>query len=48
VDPGTNVFIKEGELYYVLALYVDDDIIFGPAGSFIVGFKPAFGKRFNV
>jgi hypothetical protein len=36
--PGINVFIKEGELY-VLALYVDDNIIVGPAGSFIVGFN---------
>ena len=47
VDPGIYVFIKEGELY-VLALYVDDSIIVGPAGSFIVGFKSAFGERFNV
>jgi hypothetical protein len=47
VDPGIYVFIKKGELY-VLALYVDDSIIVGPAGSFIVGFKSAFGKRFNV
>jgi hypothetical protein len=27
---------------------VDDNIIVGPAGSFIVGFKSAFGERFNV
>jgi hypothetical protein len=47
VDPGIYVFIKEGELY-VLALYVDDNIIVGPADSFIVGFKSAFGERFNV
>jgi hypothetical protein len=33
---------------YVLALYVDEIIIAGPAGSFIVGFKTAFGERFNV
>jgi hypothetical protein len=32
----------------VLALYVDDNIIVGEAGSFIVGFKSAFGVRFNV
>jgi hypothetical protein len=38
VDPGMYVFSKEGELY-VLALYVDDNIIVGPTGSFIVGFK---------
>jgi hypothetical protein len=47
MDPGIHVFIKEGELY-VLAWYVDDNIWFGPAGSFIVGFKSTFGERFNV
>jgi hypothetical protein len=47
VDPGIYVFIKEGELY-ALALYVDDNIIVGPTGSFIVGFKSAFGVRFQV
>jgi hypothetical protein len=47
VDPGIYVFIKEGELN-VLALYVDDSIIVGPTGSFIVGFKSAFGESFNV
>jgi hypothetical protein len=47
VDPGISVFVKEGELY-ILALYVDDNIIVGPAGSFIVGFKSAVGVRFNV
>jgi hypothetical protein len=47
VDPGIYVFIKEDELY-VLALYVDDSIIVGPSGSFIIGFKSAFGERFNV
>jgi hypothetical protein len=47
VDPGIYTFIKEGELY-VLALYVDDNIIVGSAGSFIIGFKSAFGERFNT
>jgi hypothetical protein len=47
VGPRVDVFIKEGELY-VLALYVDDNIIVGLAGSCIVGFKSAFGMRFNV
>jgi hypothetical protein len=47
VDPGTYVFIKEGELY-VLALYVDDSIIVGQASYFIVGFKSDFGERFEV
>jgi hypothetical protein len=47
-DPSIYyVFIKEGELY-VMALYVDDSIIVGLAGSFIVGFKSALGERFNV
>jgi hypothetical protein len=47
VDPGIYVFIKVCEPS-VLALYVDDIIMFGPVGSFIVGFKSAFGERFNV
>jgi hypothetical protein len=47
VDPGIYVFIKEGGLY-VLALYVDDNIIVRQAGSFIVGFKSASGMRFKV
>jgi hypothetical protein len=47
VDPGIFVSIKEGELY-VLALYVDDNIIVGLAGSFNVGFKSAFGVRFSM
>jgi histone deacetylase 1/2 len=47
VDPNIYVFIKEGELY-VLALCVDDNIIVGPAGSFIGGCKSAFGEMFNV
>jgi hypothetical protein len=47
VDPDIYVFSKEGELY-VLALYVDDNIIIGPAGSFIVGLKSAFVMRFNM
>jgi hypothetical protein len=47
VDPGIYVFIMECELY-VLELYVDDSVIVGPTGSFIVGFKSAFGMRFNV
>jgi hypothetical protein len=47
VDPGNYVFIKESELYD-LALYVDDSIIVGPSGNFIVGFKSAIGVGFNV
>jgi hypothetical protein len=47
VDPVIYIFVKEGELY-VLALYVDDNLIVGPSGSFIVEFKSAFGVRLNV
>jgi hypothetical protein len=47
VDPGIYISIKEGELY-ILALYVDDNIIVGPTGIFIFGFKSAFGMRFIV
>jgi hypothetical protein len=45
VGPGICVFIKEDELYVLLALYVEDIIIIGPTGSFIVRFKSAFGVR---
>jgi hypothetical protein len=48
VDHGIYyIFIKESELY-VLALYVNDNIIVGSAGSFVVGFKSAFGVRLSV
>jgi hypothetical protein len=47
VDLGIYVFGKEGELCF-LELYVDDSIIVGPAGSFIVGFKSAFRMRLNM
>jgi hypothetical protein len=47
VDPGIYVFIKE-DVLYVLTLYVYGSIIVGPTGSFIVGFKSAFGERLNV
>jgi hypothetical protein len=47
VDPGIDFFSKEGELY-VLALYVDDIVIVGLGGSFLVEFKSAFGSRLNM
>jgi hypothetical protein len=47
VDPGIYTYIR-GSLCYILALYVDDGILVGPAGPFIVNFKEAFGKRFQV
>jgi hypothetical protein len=39
--------LKEGELYD-LAVYVDDSILVGPAGSSTVEFKSAFGGSCNV
>jgi hypothetical protein len=47
VDPSIYVF-KKGNQLYILALYVDDNIIAGKAGDFIPAFKEAFGKRFNI
>jgi hypothetical protein len=47
VDPGMYVFSKVGKLYE-LALYVDDSIIVGLAGTFSVGFKSDLGVTFNV
>jgi hypothetical protein len=47
VDPGIYVVIKEGE-FYVLAVNVDDGVIVGPSGSFIVEFKSAFGETLSM
>lgn len=47
IDPGIYVH-KSGANVYILALYVDDSILVGPAGPFIVEFKREFGKRFNI
>jgi hypothetical protein len=33
---------------YILAVYVDDNIIAGAASRFIPEFKVAFGNMFNV
>jgi hypothetical protein len=40
--------LQGGYELYVLALYVDDNIIVGSSGSFIAEIKTAFGMRFNV
>ena len=47
VDPGIYVFNRDDRLY-ILALYVDDSILVGPAGPFIDEFKANFGSRFNI
>jgi hypothetical protein len=47
VDPCVYVFVQ-GDITYILALYVDDTILTGPIGDFITRFKLAFGSRFDV
>ena len=47
VDPGIYVHNKS-HLTYVLALYVDVNILVGPDGSFASQLKVVFGRRFNV
>jgi hypothetical protein len=47
VDPGIHVFCKANELY-VLALYVDDNVIVGSAGCIIDELKTSFRRRLNV
>jgi hypothetical protein len=47
VDPC--IFVHgSGMCLYILALYVDECILAGHGGTFIVGFKRAFGRRFSV
>jgi hypothetical protein len=47
VDPCIFIYQKAGQLY-IMAMYVDDNIIAGAAGRFIPEFKVAFGSGFNV
>jgi histone deacetylase 1/2 len=47
VDMCIFIYEKACQLY-IMALYVDDNIIAGAAGRFIPEFKVAFGNRFNV
>ena len=47
MDPCVYVF-TQGDIHYILALYVDDTILTGPIGDFITRFKDAFGSRFDV
>ena len=47
VDPCIFVYKKGGD-FYILALYVDDNILVGAAGPFIDNFKKAFNDRFEV
>ena len=42
------MYLFQGDIKYVLALYVDDTILTGPIGDFITRFKLAFGSRFDV
>jgi hypothetical protein len=47
VDPC--IFVHgSGTRLYILAVYVDNNILAGLGGTFIVSFKRAFGQRFNV
>jgi hypothetical protein len=46
-DPEIYVFDKDGELY-ILALYVDDNIIACLAGNLIIDVKEVFGSKFNM
>jgi hypothetical protein len=41
------VFVQ-GDITYILALYVDDTILTGPIDDFITRFKLAFGSRVDV
>jgi hypothetical protein len=47
VDPCVYVF-TQGDIPYILALYVDEIILTAPIGDFITRFKDAFGSRFDV
>lgn len=49
VDPGVFVHTGAGGVgVYVLVLYVDDNLLMGPAGDFIPAFKKAFKERFEI
>jgi hypothetical protein len=47
VDQCIFIYQKACQLY-IMAMYVDDNIIAGAAGRFIPEFKVAFGNKFNV
>ncbi len=47
VDPCVYVFVQ-GDITYILALYVDDTILTGPIDDYITRFKVALGSRFDV
>ena len=46
-DPGCFIITVDDHLY-VLAVYVDDCVLFGKSGPFIAMFKADFGKRFKI
>jgi hypothetical protein len=41
------VFVQ-GDLTYILAMYVDDTFLTSPIGDFITRIKDAFGSKFDV
>ena len=47
VDPGIYTNIVNGHLY-VLAIYVDDCLLIGRGGSFVIDFKKDFSTEFKI
>ena len=47
VDPGIYTCVNNGHLY-VLAIYVDDCLLIGRKGPFIIKFKLEFGEAFKI
>ena len=47
VDPGIYTTISKGHLY-VLAVYVDDCLLIGQSGSFILEVKKDFSAEFKI
>jgi hypothetical protein len=47
VDPGVFTAFYE-KLLYILAVYVDDSILVGKRGKFIMDFKAVLASRFEI
>ncbi len=47
VDPAVY-FILHNSLLYIMAIYVDDNILVGKQGPFILTFKKNFSSRFQI
>ncbi len=45
VDPAVYTIMHKSKIY-ILAVYVDDCILVGTQGPFIINFKKAFSSRF--